>query len=258
LEETTNGKACCKGVVLSDGKVIKAKKGVVCNAPLWNMARILSDSLPEEESSSSSSSVLHTAVSKVKKEAEEMEMTGSFMHLHLGIPKEGIPSDIEMHHSVLNFNEDITQEQNLVIISIPTVADPSLAPEGYHIVHAYTAASENFKDWEMFLEQNEDSGKVGASPNSRTARDYSTKEGYEQLKAAKAEALWKAVEFIIPDIRERATAEGSICIVGTPLTHRRYNQRFRGTYGPAPSHGNDVVSLDPCTQSLYVVVYLDE
>jgi hypothetical protein len=62
------------------------------------------------------------------------------------------------------------------------------------------------------------------------------------LKTEKAEALWKAVEFIIPDIRERAAAEGSISIVGTPLTHRRYNQRFRGTYGPAPSPGNDVVS----------------
>lgn len=247
--EETNGKACCKGVVLSDGTIIKATKGVVCNAPLWNMARIVSDSVPDEtlSSSSSSSPVLHAAVADIKKQAHEMEMTGSFMHLHLGIPKEGIPSDIEMHHSVLNFDVDIEQEQNLVIISIPTVADPSLAPEGYHIVHAYTAASENFKDWDRFLEQKEDSGKVGASPNSRTAREYNTQEGYEQLKTEKAEALWKAVEFIIPDIRERAAAVGSISIVGTPLTHRRYNQRFRGTYGPAPSPGNDVVSTWYCT-----------
>eukprot|EP00557_Chaetoceros_sp_GSL56_P008875 CAMPEP_0176502422 /NCGR_PEP_ID=MMETSP0200_2-20121128/14744_1 /TAXON_ID=947934 /ORGANISM="Chaetoceros sp., Strain GSL56" /LENGTH=613 /DNA_ID=CAMNT_0017901491 /DNA_START=237 /DNA_END=2078 /DNA_ORIENTATION=- len=251
LEE--NGKVCCKGVILSDGKIIKATKGVVCNAPLWNMARIVSDSLlPDDKassssSSSSSSSILHAAVAKIKKQADEMEMTGSFMHLHLGIPKEGIPTDIEMHHSMLNFDVDVEEEQNLVIISIPTVADSSLAPEGYHIIHAYTAASENFKDWESFLEQNKDSGKVGASPNSSKARNYSNQEGYEQLKTKKAEALWKAVEFIIPDVRERAAAEGSICIVGTPLTHRRYNQRFRGTYGPAPSPGKNVWELPGCT-----------
>jgi hypothetical protein len=29
-------------------------------------------------------------------------------------------------------------------------------------------------------------------------------------------------------------------LIGTPLTHRRYNQRFRGTYGPANVPGKDV------------------
>jgi phytoene dehydrogenase-like protein len=46
IEENNNGKATCKGVVLSDGTRIKATKAVVCNAPLWNMARILQDSIP--------------------------------------------------------------------------------------------------------------------------------------------------------------------------------------------------------------------
>ena len=224
LLEEKDGKAHCSGVVLNDGSIIKAKKGVVSNAPLWNLSRMLSDS-----DDSSEGSAINDAVAKVKEQANDMEMTGSFMHLHLGIPKEGLPDDIEMHHSILNFDLDITAEQNLVIISIPTIADPSLAPEGYHIVHAYTAASESFNDWEGFMENGKDSGKVGASPNSRSAQVYNSEEGYEALKTEKAEALWKAIECVIPDVRERSEAEGAISIVGTPLTHRRYNQRFRGT-----------------------------
>jgi len=227
LLEEKDGEAHCTGVVLNDGSIIKAKKGVVSNAPLWNLSRMLSDSAQSNEGSA-----INDAVAKVKEQSNDMEMTGSFMHLHLGIPKEGLPDDMEMHHSILNFDLDITAEQNLVIISIPTIADPSLAPEGYHIVHAYTAASEDFQDWEGFMENRKDSGKVGASPNSRSAKKYNSEEGYEALKTEKAEALWKAIECVIPDVRERAEAEGAISIVGTPLTHRRYNQRFRGTVRP--------------------------
>ena len=216
LLEEKNGKCHCTGVVLSDGTTVTARKGVVSNAPLWNMARILSDS-----NNSSPGSAIDSAITKINEQANDMEMTGSFMHLHLGIPKDGIDDDLEMHHSMLNFNLDVTAEQNLVIISIPTVADPSLAPEGYHIVHAYTAASENFDDWEGFLEGSKDSGKVGSNPNSGKASAYNQKENYEKLKIEKAEALWKAIECVIPDIRERAKAEGAISIVGSPLTHRR-------------------------------------
>ncbi len=240
-----NGEACCDGVVLSNGKVIKAKKGVVCNAPLWNMARILEDSIDGETAIGDAKETppcVQQAVAKVKEQSENMEMTGSFMHLHLGIPKDGI-EDLELHYSILNFDLDVTAPQNLVIISIPTVVDPDLAPEGYHIIHAYTAASENFADWDEFLEKKKDTGKVGAKPSSRTASSYNQVEGYDQLKEEKAEALWKAIETIIPDVRERADAEDAIKIIGTPLTHRRYNQRFRGTYGPAPSQGEDVWNL---------------
>ena len=235
-----DGKAHCEGVVLDNGSIIKARKGVVCNAPLWNMAKILEDSVSDDNNQSS---CVKNAVAKVREQANDMEMTGSFMHLHLGIPKEGInEEELELHYSVLNFDEDVTAEQNLVIISIPTVVDPTLAPEGYHIVHAYTAASEKFTDWDEFLNEGKDIGKVGSKPSSIAATSYNKKDGYDDLKHEKAEALWRAIETIIPDVRERADREDAIKIVGTPLTHRRYNQRFRGTYGPAPSNGKDVVS----------------
>lgn len=239
LLDEKDGNAHCYGVVLEDGTTIKARRGVVSNAPLWNMARILEDSV---DSTPPNSGRVVSAVEKVRKQADNMEMTGSFMHLHLGIPRDGL-GELECHHSVLNFDEDITAEQNLVIISIPTVFDPNLAPDDYHVIHAYTAASENFDDWNPFLDELKESGKVGASPNAGVASKYNRVEGYEKLKNEKAEALWKAVECVIPDVRERAARKGSVVMVGTPLTHRRYNQRAKGTYGPAPSHGKDVWDL---------------
>lgn len=234
----------CTGVVLSNGVTIRARLGVVTNAPLWNTARILQDSLDNLDHTSSAS--IRAAVEKVSNDARNMQMTGSFMHLHLGIPNDGLKA-LDCHHSVMNFDHKVTDPQNLVIISIPTVFDPSLAPEGYHIVHAYTAASENFDDWLSFLEGKTDSGKVGSVPSSNTARSYSRNEEYKLLKKQKEDALWKAVEQIIPDVRERASRVGSLALVGTPLTHRRYNQRFRGTYGPAPKEGGDVWELQGTT-----------
>lgn len=230
--EEDNGTAKCTGVQLENGTILHARKGVVCNAPLWNMAKILENSIDPLEGQSA----LSAAVKEVRKQADAMEMTGSFMHLHLGIPAEGLPADLECHHSVLNLSTDVTAEQNLVIVSIPTIFDPTLAPEGYHVIHAYTAASENFVDWDDKLTKGYDDGKTEQN-------DYKRSDAYKDLKEKKAEALWLAMERIIPDIRERSRRKGSVVEIGTPLTHRRYNRRYRGTYGPAPANGKDVWEL---------------
>jgi phytoene dehydrogenase-like protein len=230
-----DGKAKCDGVQLRDGTRLRARRGVICNAPLWNMARILEDSVLDKKTIPNHD-VIASAVKEVREQANAMQMSGSFMHLHLGIPSDGLPDDLDCHHSVLNLERDITEEQNLVIVSIPTVFDQSLAPPGYHVIHAYTAASENFKDWDDKLEGGYDDGKTEQN-------DYKRGKAYNELKEEKAEALWIALERIIPDIRERARRAGSVVEVGTPLTHRRFNRRYRGTYGPAPSDGKDVWEL---------------
>jgi phytoene dehydrogenase-like protein len=239
LFDDESGRARCVGVELADGTRINARRGVVSNAPLWNYARLLKDSVDLDDTESVTTQAYH----EVQKEADKMSITRSFMHLHLGIPKDGLP-ELECHHSVLNFDQQITDEQNMSIISIPTVFDESLAPEGYHVVHAYTAASDNFDEWLPFQEE---TGKVGSSPNSGTSQTYNKKEGYEELKAQKAEALWKAVECVIPDVRERAKQPGSVVMIGSPLTHRRYNQRYKGTYGPGVNPGKEVWELAGAT-----------
>lgn len=247
LLEEHNGNAECHGIVLADGRIVRAKHGVVCNAPLWNMARILQDSITTEHNDMAA---VKKSVDEIRQQADSMCMTGSFMHLHIGIPNDGLPKDLECHHSVLDFNKNITDEQNMVIISIPTVFDPSLAPDGYHVIHAYTAACDNFDDWEPFLNEGMEVGKVGVSPNSAVATRYSRSEGYRQLKEEKAEVLWRAIECVIPDVRQRAQRSGSVVQIGTPLTHRRYNQRFRGTYGPSNSPGKDVWELQGATTKI--------
>lgn len=41
----------------------------------------------------------------------------------------------------------IDAPQNMFVVSIPTVLDPSLAPEGKHLVHIYTAGNEPYDLW---------------------------------------------------------------------------------------------------------------
>ena len=68
----------------------------------------------------------------------------------------------------------------MVIISIPSLIDPSLAPAGHHTIHAYYAANEPYESW------------AGLDRRS---------EEYRRLKEERARPLWRALEKIIPDVR---------------------------------------------------------
>lgn len=61
----------------------------------------------------------------------------------------GLPPDLELHHIVVNqWEPAVDSEQNVVLISIPSVKDPGLAPAGKHTLHAYLPATEPFSVWE--------------------------------------------------------------------------------------------------------------
>ncbi|MBD2465409.1 FAD-dependent oxidoreductase [Oscillatoria sp. FACHB-1407] len=130
----------------------------------------------------------------------------SFMHLHLGIRADGLEHLTGHHVVVHDATQDITVPGNTCMISIPSVWDASLAPPGHHVVHAYTL--EPAEGWQ---------------------RDDS----YESRKRDRAQALYRALERVIPDIRSRITLE----LIGTPLTHAHYLRRHQGTYGPAIAAG---------------------
>lgn len=130
----------------------------------------------------------------------------SFMHLHLGFRSEGLENLTGHHVVVHDAQQDISVPGNTCMISIPTVWDSSLAPENHHVVHAYTL--EPFAGWEKDRR-------------------------YEEKKKDKAQTLYRAIEKVIPDIRERVALE----LIGTPLTHARYLRRYQGTYGPAIAAG---------------------
>lgn len=130
----------------------------------------------------------------------------SFMHLHLGIRAEGLENLTGHHVVVHDARQDIAAPGNTCMISIPSVWDASLAPAGHHVVHTYTL--EPFAGWERNDE-------------------------YEKQKREKAQSLYRALERIIPDVRERVELE----LIGTPLTHAHYLRRYQGTYGPAIAAG---------------------
>lgn len=183
--------------------VIKARKGVVTNASVWDTQGLLpnQDITPKQREWSS--------------EAKQTPQTGSFMHLHLGIDATGLDPDLDCHHLVVNDWHDLEASQNVCIISIPTVFDKSLAPAGKATIHAYVAANEPYGIWEGL--------------------DRKSKE-YKELKEQRAEPLWKALERVIPDIRKRA----EVTLIGSPLTHEFWLRRNKGTYGAAISaqHGS--------------------
>lgn len=129
------GRARATGVRLRSGAVVRARLAVVSNAHVEATVRLLPPHA-RPPARPGSGGPLNSA----------LEMTPTFMHLHLGVDAAGL-SDAEraargeepltIHYSViLDDFADIGAPQNMVIVSIPTVLDPSLAPPGKHVVHA--------------------------------------------------------------------------------------------------------------------------
>jgi phytoene dehydrogenase-like protein len=183
------------------GRVVRTRHAVISNLSVWDLygSGILE---PNAFSDKEVKSKLLTPVGK------------SFMHLHLGFkitPKE--LEDLEAHYIYLDdWDRGVEAQDNAVLVSIPSVHDNSLAPDGYGVLHAYTPATEDYSRWK---------GMDRKSPE------------YCILKEERSQYLWHILEKIIPDIRERTV----VSRVGTPLTHERFLNRFKGSYGPGTTQG---------------------
>jgi phytoene dehydrogenase-like protein len=190
------------GVRLRNGKEIRVRRAVVCNTSVWDTLKLL----PEK------------AVPKqFRAKRQATPECDSFMHLHLGINAQAL-QNLKCHYIVVNnWEAGITAPQNVVLISIPSILDPSLAPPGKHVIHVYTPGNEPYALWQGM---------------DRRSQEYA------KQKLLRAEVMWQALERIIPDIRSRC----EVTLVGTPLTHERFLRRHRGSYGPAIKAG---VSLFP-------------
>lgn len=63
--------------------------------------------------------------------------------------EQGIADDLEIHHIVVNdWDLGVDADQNVVLISVPSVLSPNLAPPGKHVLHAYLPGTEPFSLWE--------------------------------------------------------------------------------------------------------------
>lgn len=121
-------------------------------------------------------------------------------------------------------------EMNMIAVSNPGVLDRTLAPEGYIVLHAYGAGNEPYDIWKA------SSDDIMAASIDRTDKPMNYEEGrryqsstYEALKDERAIPLWRAIESIIPDARDRVV----LALLGSPLTHERFLRRPFGTYGAA-------------------------
>lgn len=62
---------------------------------------------------------------------------------------QGISEDLGIHHIVVNdWERGVDADQNVVLISVPSVLSPDLAPPGKHVLHAYMPGTEPFGQWE--------------------------------------------------------------------------------------------------------------
>ncbi|XP_038681918.1 prolycopene isomerase, chloroplastic isoform X2 [Tripterygium wilfordii] len=222
VEEIVVEKDRAVGVKLSSGQFVRAKKAVISNASMWDTLKLL----PKEVVPKSYMDRVSTT-----------PQCESFMHLHLGFDAEGISKDLGIHHIVVNdWHRGVDADQNVVLISVPSVLSPDLAPSGKHLLHAYTPGTEPFELWE------------GLDRRSNK---------YKNLKAERSEVMWRAVERALGPGFSREKCE--VKLVGTPLTHERYLRRNRGTYGPAiqagqasfPGHSTPVPQLYCCGDSTF-------
>lgn len=201
-----NGRAI--GVKLRSGQFVRARKAVVSNASMWDTLNLL----PKEV-------VPKSYEDRIKKTPQ----CESFMHLHLGFDSEGMREDLGIHHIVVNdWKRGVDADQNVVLISVPSVLSPTLAPPGKHVLHAYTPGTEPFGLWEGLDRRSSE---------------------YKKLKDERSEVMWNAVERALGPGFSREKCE--VKLVGTPLTHKRFLRRNRGTYGPAIQAGKDTFPGHP-------------
>ena len=181
----------------TEGRMIRARRGVISNLSVWDLVKsgiVKAGAFPPS----------------FVEDRASTPACPSFMHLHVGFRMEREElSALQAHYIYVDgWERSVTDEENCALLSIPSVHDDTLAPEGYATLHVYTPATERFDRWE------------GVRRNTPE---------YDALKVERSAFLWKVLEKVIPDIRIRAVHHQ----VGTPLTHRRFLNRHRGTYGPA-------------------------
>ncbi|KAF5180293.1 Carotene isomerase [Thalictrum thalictroides] len=185
-----DGKAV--GVKLSDGREFFAKT-IISNATRWDtFGKLLEkQDLPEEEKNFQNIYV----------------KAPSFLSIHLGVKANVLPPDTDCHHFILeNDWDELEKPYGSIFLSIPTVLDSSLAPEGRHILHVFTTSS--LEDWQGL-----------------------PRKEYEAKKELVADGIISRLEKkLFPGLKSSIVFKE----IGTPKTHRRYLARDSGTYGPMP------------------------
>lgn len=186
------------GVQLADGSTIHAK-AVVSNSTRWDTfgGLVPEERVPDDE----------------KLFRERYVKSPSFFSMHIGVRADALEVDMteaggmDCHHIMLDDWADLEAAEDArgtLFISIPTVLDKSVAPDGRHIFHVFTPSW--MEEWQDL------------SPSA-----------YEAKKAAHAARIIERLEAgLFPGL-----ASGiEFMEAGTSRTHRRFLGRKDGSYGP--------------------------
>lgn len=211
------------GVRLKSGKILRARKAIISNADLHNTFKLVPEGASadlDQERRQLLGGHGPTGLEALGGLDGGVPLCKSFMHLHLGVKADALPDNLPPQWTVVyDWNVPIDHPGNVIVVSVPSLLDPSLAPEGYHVIHSYTAGNEPYDVWEKF---------EGVNTN--------TDEEYLALKEERAAPMWEAIKRRAPDVEKGIVVRQ----IGTPLTHARFLRRHRGNYGPAIAAGNSV------------------
>lgn len=188
-----NGEA--RGVRLVDGSEHFAR-AVISNATIWDtFNRLITDS-------------------RYRVEEERFLRAPSWFQLYLGVDASVIPAGFYVHHVLVDEWKSYNQSGGTIYFSAPTILDPSLAPAGKHIVHAFVTAE--VEEWEQY--------ERGSQP-------------YRDAKEAVAAGIISRTERLLPGLSRAIELK----VLATPLTHERYLNRFKGSYGPLLKPGQYIL-----------------
>ena len=62
----------------------------------------------------------------------------SFLSIHMGIHADVLPHGTQCHHIIVEDWSTMESPLGTLFVSIPTLLDPSLSPDGTHIVHVFS------------------------------------------------------------------------------------------------------------------------
>lgn len=188
-----NGKAI--GVQLQNGEIHYAT-AIVSNATIWDTF----GTLVKDE--------------RYKVDENKFEISPSWFQLHLGVDARVFPEGFHVHHIIVEDWRTYRKLGGTIRLSVPSLLDRTCAPEGKHIVHAFTT-----------------------SEAALWRKRYPKDEDYEAQKAREAEKLIARLERILPNLSSAIELQ----YVATPLTHKRYLKRYLGSYGPLLKKGQIIL-----------------
>jgi len=222
VEEVLVEEGRAVGVQLKGGQTLRARKAVISNADLFNTFKLVPEGAHvafDDERRQYLAPAAPVYTDDVGTPGGSgLPLCKSFMHLHLGVKADVMPADLPPQWTVVNsWDVPIDAPGNVIVVSVPSLLDPSLAPEGHHVIHAYTAGNEPFHVWEKF----------------EGAANYRSDPEYIALKEERSAPMWEAIKRRVPGIEDGVVVRQ----IGTPLTHARFLKRHRGNYGLALAAG---------------------